>query len=176
MVSRYVMYVTHLCMMCNEHRFPLARASCKKQETKSSTSGPCLQAVGRLSVSLQIRSHRLSPSHSHCPDSGQYEAGGGTYGTLQIGHTIHEGHQRLQYWPFSDKTYYGFNREDFVFTRPPGVERFVLSPDNVWYGQLKLLFTPRLYPSIFMDRSSLLSSSEPTFQARAVRYDVMCSN
>ena len=24
---------------------------------------------------------------------------------------------------------------------PPGVERFVLSPDNVWYGRLKLLFT-----------------------------------
>ena len=37
--------------------------------------------------------------------------------------------------------YYGYNREDFVFTRPPGVERFVLSPDNVWYGRLKLLFT-----------------------------------
>ena len=68
------------------------------------------------------------------------------YGTLQIGHTIHEGHQRLQCsgWPFpdnSDKKYCGFNREDFVFTRPPGVERFVLSPDNVWYGLLKLLFT-----------------------------------
>ena len=28
-----------------------------------------------------------------------------------------------------------------MFTRPPGVERFVLSPDNVWYGRLKLLFT-----------------------------------
>ena len=63
------------------------------------------------------------------------------YGTLQIGHTIHEGHQRLQCWPFPDKKYYGYNREDFVFTRPPGVERFVLSPDNVWYGKLKLLFT-----------------------------------
>ena len=37
--------------------------------------------------------------------------------------------------------YYGYNREDFVFTRPPGVERFVLSPNNVWYGRLKLLFT-----------------------------------
>ena len=64
------------------------------------------------------------------------------YGTLQIGHTIHEGHQRLQCWPFPDKKYYGFNREDFVFTRPPGVERgFVLNPDNVWYCRLKLLFT-----------------------------------
>ena len=27
-----------------------------------------------------------------------------------------------------------------VFVRPPGVERFVLSPNNVWYGRLKLLF------------------------------------
>ena len=63
------------------------------------------------------------------------------YGTLQIGHTIHEGHPRLQCWPFSYKTYSGFNREDSVFTRPPGVERFVLSPDNVWYDRLKLLFT-----------------------------------
>ena len=63
------------------------------------------------------------------------------YGTLPIGHTVHEGHQRLQCWPFPGKKYYGFNREDFVFTRPPGVERFVLSPDNVWYGRLKLLFT-----------------------------------
>lgn len=63
------------------------------------------------------------------------------YGTLQIGHTIHAGHQRLQCWPFPGKQYHGYNREDFVFTRPPGVERFVLNPDNVWYGRLKLLFT-----------------------------------
>ena len=63
--------------------------------------------------------------------------------TLQIGHTIHYGHQRLQCWPFPKRTYHGYNREDFVFTRPPGVERFVLSPDNLnlWYGRLKLLFT-----------------------------------
>ena len=26
--------------------------------------------------------------------------------TLQIGHTIHEGHQSLQCWPFPDKKYY----------------------------------------------------------------------
>ena len=63
------------------------------------------------------------------------------FGTLQIGHTIHDGHQRLQCWPFPGRTYHGYNREDFVFTRPPGVERFVLNPDNVWYGRLKLLFT-----------------------------------
>ena len=63
------------------------------------------------------------------------------YGVLEIGHTIHDGHQRLQCWPFPEKKFYGFNREDFVFTRPPGVERFVLGPDNVWYGRLKLLFS-----------------------------------
>ena len=28
-----------------------------------------------------------------------------------------------------------------MFTGPPGVERFVLSLDNVWYCRLKLLFT-----------------------------------
>ena len=61
------------------------------------------------------------------------------YGTLQIGHTFHEGHQRLQ--PFPSKSFHGYNREDFVFTRPPGVERFVLNPDNVWFGRLKLLVT-----------------------------------
>ena len=36
--------------------------------------------------------------------------------------------------------YHGYNREDFVFTRPPGVERFVLNTDSVLYGRLKLLF------------------------------------
>jgi len=59
------------------------------------------------------------------------------YGVLQIGHTIHEGHQRLQCWPFPDRKFFGFNREDLVFVRLPGMERFVLSPDNVWYGRLK---------------------------------------
>ena len=53
------------------------------------------------------------------------------YGTLQIGHIIHEGHPRLQCLQFPYKKYYGFNREDFVFTRPRGVEWFLLSLDNV---------------------------------------------
>ena len=50
--------------------------------------------------------------------------------TLQIGHTIHDGHQRLPCWPFQspNMTYHGYNLEDFVFTCPPGVERFVLNP------------------------------------------------
>ena len=63
------------------------------------------------------------------------------YGTLQIGHTIHDGHQRLQFWPFPKRTYHGYNREDFVFTRLPRVEQFVLGQNNVWYGRLKLLFS-----------------------------------
>ena len=61
--------------------------------------------------------------------------------TVQIGHTIHEGHQRLQCWLFSDKTYYGSNQEDFVFNCQLGVELFVLSQDNMSYCWLKLLFT-----------------------------------
>ena len=50
------------------------------------------------------------------------------FGTLQIGHIIRDGHQRLHCWPFP---YHGYDREDFVFTRQPAVGRFVLSPDNV---------------------------------------------
>ena len=83
---------------------------------------------------LQIRTAMLGEGHIRI------------FGTLQIGHTIHDGHQgqRLQCWPFPNRMYHGYNLEDFVFTCPPGVGRFVPtlpSPDNVWYGQLKLLFT-----------------------------------
>ena len=63
------------------------------------------------------------------------------FGTLELGHTVHPGFQRLQCWPFPDLRYYGSNRQDFVFIRPPGVELFVLSPENVWYGKLSLIFT-----------------------------------
>ena len=62
------------------------------------------------------------------------------YGTLVLGHNKYPGDQRLQCWPFQDFLYYGYNREDCVFVRPPGVEQFILSPENVWYGRLKLLF------------------------------------
>ena len=37
--------------------------------------------------------------------------------------------------------YYASNREGPVFVRPPGVNRFDLTPDNVWYGRIKLLFS-----------------------------------
>ena len=77
---------------------------------------------------LQIRAAMLGEGHI-C-----------IFGTLKIGHTIHDGHQRLQCWPFPNRMYHGYNREDYVFTRPPGVERFMLNPDSVWYGRLKLPF------------------------------------
>ena len=47
----------------------------------------------------------------------------------------------MQCWPFPALKYYGSNREDAVFVRPPGVENFELSTDNVWYGRVKLLFS-----------------------------------
>ena len=47
----------------------------------------------------------------------------------------------MQCWPFPELQYYGSNREDFVCVRPPGVERFVLDPDKVWYGRVRLLFS-----------------------------------
>ena len=63
------------------------------------------------------------------------------FGTLEIGHTLYSGVQRVHCFPFPEMQFYGSNREDFVFVRPPGVERFVLEPDNVWYGSVKLLFS-----------------------------------
>ncbi len=65
------------------------------------------------------------------------------FGTVAIGHELHKGCQRVQCWPFKDMLYYGSNRQDFVFIRPPGIEKggFQLSPDNVWYCKVLLLFT-----------------------------------
>jgi hypothetical protein len=63
------------------------------------------------------------------------------FGTLEIGHKVYKGHQRVQCWLFPELKYYGYNREDLVFIRPPGVEAFELRPDNVWYGRVRLLFS-----------------------------------
>ena len=63
---------------------------------------------------------------------------------MVIGHTLYHGIQLLHCWPFPELKYYGFSREDCVFVCPPGVECFVLSPNNVWYGRLKLLFSIRV--------------------------------
>ena len=43
------------------------------------------------------------------------------YGTLQIGHTIHEGHQRLQCWPFPGKQYRGYTGRISCSRARPGL-------------------------------------------------------
>ena len=63
------------------------------------------------------------------------------FGTLEIGHTLCHGVQRVVCFPFPGMDYYAANREDYVFVRPPGVTKFELTPDNVWYGRIKLLFS-----------------------------------
>ena len=78
---------------------------------------------------LQVREAALGEGHINM------------FGTLEIGHTLYAGHQRVQCWPFPDMKFFDYNREDFVFIRPPGVEAFVLKPDNVWYGRVRLLFS-----------------------------------
>ena len=64
----------------------------------------------------------------------EWEKGGWGFGIGVAG-----GRQLPQ--PAAGKLFYGYNCEDLVFTRQPGVERFVLSPDNIWHCLLKLLFT-----------------------------------
>ena len=68
------------------------------------------------------------------------------YRTLLIGHAKHSGVQRIQCSPFPKHPYFGANRQDLVFFRPPGVEfgAFVLSPDTVWYGRVLLLFSMKV--------------------------------
>ncbi len=61
--------------------------------------------------------------------------------TLEIGHILHPGVQRVQCFPFPEMQFYCLNREDWVFVRPPGVQGSVLDSDNVWYGRIKLLFS-----------------------------------
>lgn len=65
------------------------------------------------------------------------------FGTLTIGHRLHEGVQRVQCFPFADMKFYGSNRMDTVFIRPPGVSdgAFRLSLDNVWFCRVLLLFS-----------------------------------
>ena len=46
---------------------------------------------------LQIRAAMLGEGHN-C-----------IFGTLQIGHTIHDGHQHLQCWTFPYRMYHGYN-------------------------------------------------------------------
>ena len=53
---------------------------------------------------------------------------------------VHMLHIFINIWPFPELRFYGNNREDFVFIRPPGVEASVLAPENVWYCRVRLLF------------------------------------
>ena len=64
------------------------------------------------------------------------------FGTLELGHSEYPGLQRVQCWPFKELQYYGVNRQDFVFVRPPeaAAEGFTPTPDNVWYCKVLLLF------------------------------------
>ena len=50
------------------------------------------------------------------------------FGTLEIGHLVHPGVQRLQCYPWAKMRYFGFNREDFVFVRPLGFNRLYSVP------------------------------------------------
>jgi hypothetical protein len=73
----------------------------------------------------------------------QAESGEGhfrLFRTLEIGHQVYPGHQRVHCSPF--ETYYGANRQDFVFVRPPeaAAEGFAPTPDNVLYCKVLLLF------------------------------------
>jgi hypothetical protein len=64
------------------------------------------------------------------------------YSTLVIGHTQHPGQMRVSSWPFVPKKLQQTNRQDMVFTRPPGISdgAFQLRIDNVWCCKLLLLF------------------------------------
>ena len=65
------------------------------------------------------------------------------YNCLILGHTKYKGVQRIYCDPFPKKKFYGANRMDLVFVRPPGVQPggFVLTPDSVWYCRVLLLFS-----------------------------------
>ena len=79
-------------------------------------------------------------------------------------------------WPFPYKKYHGFNREDSFFTRPPGIERFVPSPDNVWYGRLKHLFTLSVHIDEQAEPVELECAYVSFCYEIKLRYPVMYSN
>jgi hypothetical protein len=51
--------------------------------------------------------------------------------------------------------YYAANREDYVFVRPPGVTKFELTPDNVWYGRIKLLFSISVQSDVSVESTKI---------------------
>ena len=66
-----------------------------------------------------------------CPPAMLGEGHTQMFGTLEIDHLVHFAVQRLQCYPWAEMRYFGFNREDFVFVRPPGPQSIVLSPNIV---------------------------------------------
>ena len=77
------------------------------------------------------------------------------FGTLEIGHTLCHGVQRVVCFPFPGMDYYAANREDYVFVRPPGVTKFELTPDNVWYGRIKLLFSISVQSDVSVESTKI---------------------
>ena len=77
------------------------------------------------------------------------------FGTLEIGHTLYPGVQRVMCMPFKGLLYYAANREDYVFVRPPGVNQFELTPDNVWYGRIKLLFSISVQSDVSVESTKI---------------------
>ena len=69
--------------------------------------------LGPLEIALLLRRPNLQQAMR---DMGHFSL----FGTLEIGHSGYPGFQRVQCWPFPELRYYGSNREDFVFIRPPG--------------------------------------------------------
>ena len=67
----------------------------------------------------------------------------GLFNCLIIGHSKHDGVQRVYCDPFPKKLFHGRNRQDLALVRPPGIEPggFLLTPDSVWYCRVLLLFS-----------------------------------
>jgi hypothetical protein len=64
------------------------------------------------------------------------------YNCLVLGHTKYNGNLRVYCNPFPAKPFHSSHRLDIVMIRPPGIDNgaFVVSPDNVWYARVLLLF------------------------------------
>ena len=100
-------------------------------------------------------------------DSGHFRL----FGTLEIGHTVYPGHQRVQCWPFPDLKYYHANRQDYVIVRPPEAAAmgFTPTPDNVWYCKTLLLFDmeadtdsgPKTYQCAYVSLLEQLKARQP---------------
>jgi hypothetical protein len=65
------------------------------------------------------------------------------YNCLVLGHTKYNGVQRVYCNPFPAKPFHSSHCLDIVMIRPPGIDNgaFVVSPDNVWYARVLLLFS-----------------------------------